>query len=522
MLDSMRRNANSWVFTLLFAVIIFVFAINFGPWAGRVGSDTSYAAEVNGRVISIAEFQSAYGNQIRMLQMFRPGYTNEQAEIDGLRSIVLDQLISQELLAQLSESHRLTVTDAELVSVIKKRVSNGDKPLDPETYHRWVYANFQTSEGQFEAQLKREMLAERMAEVLSTGVHVSDADVRTAFNAKNDLVSVDYIRVNPNYFPEPTMPADKELSAWVTAHESELKAYYEKNISQFRTTKQIRARHILAKADARSTPEQKAAARKKIEEAKRRVTEGKEDFATVAKALSDDGSAPNGGDLGFFGEGTMVPAFEAAAFKLSDGQISDIVETPFGYHIIKVEETKPPVHKEYADAKADIAKLLWMKEQRMQAARKYAESILAEMKSGKKIDKVSIKGIVRKPEGAPLGLNEVAPTLASTNLFNRSARFIPGLGLAPEVATAAFKLNKDTPYSSEVIVSGDNVFVVALKERKEPEEAQFAKDKDGLRASLANERKREFMQSYLDYLKKNAKIVRNPSIAKAGTATAEG
>src|SRR5258708_2590679 len=144
MLDSMRRHANSWVFSLLFAVIIFVFAINFGPWAGQVGGDASYAAEVNGRVITVAEFQSAYGSQMRMLQMFRPGYTTEQAEKDGLRSLVLDQLVGQELLAQLAETNNLAVTDHELVSAIRKRVSNdADKPLDSDTYHRWVYANFQ-------------------------------------------------------------------------------------------------------------------------------------------------------------------------------------------------------------------------------------------------------------------------------------------------------------------------------------------------------------------------------------------
>jgi peptidyl-prolyl cis-trans isomerase D len=514
MLASLRKNANSWIITLLFAVIIFVFAINFGPWAGRLGHDTSYAAKVNGQVITIPEFQSAYSSQMRLMQMFRPGYTPEQAEKDGLRALVLDHLVSQELLAQLAESNNLAVTDHELVASIKKRIqTDPDKALDADTYHRWVYGNFQMSEGQFEAQLKREMLAERMVEVLSTGVHVSDADLKSAFDSKNDQTSITFIRINPSFFPAPSVPADKDLSAWAKSHEADLKAYYDKNSAQFHTSMQVHARHILAKADARSTPEQKAAAKKKIEDALKRVTTGKEDFATVAKAVSEDGSASTGGDLGFFGKGAMVPSFEEAAFRLKPNQISGIVESPFGYHIIKAEAIKPAVDKSFDDAKADIVKLVWTKERQMDEAKKYAEAIMLDVKAGKKLDQIHAKGLVKKEAGASVSFNEVTPILGSTNLFSKTSRFVPGLGLAPEVVAQSFKLSAQTPHLSEPIVSNDNLYIVELKERKKPDPEQFAKDKDALRASMVNERKRDFLQSYVELLKKDAKIVNNPSVA---------
>jgi parvulin-like peptidyl-prolyl isomerase len=99
---------------------------------------------------------------------------------------------------------------------------------------------------------------------------------------------------------------------------------------------QVRARHVLAKADAGADEPTRAAARGKAEQAHRRALAG-EDFAALAKELSDDASAAEGGDLGFFEKGRMVPAFADAAFALQPGEISAVVETQFGYHVIKVE-----------------------------------------------------------------------------------------------------------------------------------------------------------------------------------------
>lgn len=121
--------------------------------------------------------------------------------------------------------------------------------------------------------------------------------------------------------------------------DAEIDEYYSGNPDQFASPEQIRARHILIKVDAGADEAQKTAARKKIEEVLSKA-KGDADFAELAKEYSEGPSAPRGGDLGLFTRGRMVPPFEEAAFALKPGEVSGVVETRFGYHIIKVEERK--------------------------------------------------------------------------------------------------------------------------------------------------------------------------------------
>lgn len=199
MLDSMRRHANSWVFSLLFAVIIFVFAVNFGPWAGSAVPATLFAVEVNGRGVSMAEFQVQYDNRFAQYQRFFPNLTREQAEAQGFSRGILDSLVQRELLAQLAESYHLTVSDEELRQYLKQYLAAG-QDIDKEAYERWVSSTFHVSTGEFEAQRRRDLLAERMQEIIVSGVVVGEGDLKTSYVLKNDQVSLDFIRIDPEHF----------------------------------------------------------------------------------------------------------------------------------------------------------------------------------------------------------------------------------------------------------------------------------------------------------------------------------
>jgi peptidyl-prolyl cis-trans isomerase C len=132
----------------------------------------------------------------------------------------------------------------------------------------------------------------------------------------------------------------EQIAKDVKVTDAEVDEFYAANIEKFATPEQVRARHILVKVESGTTTEQKAAAKKKIEEVLAKAREGV-DFAELARDYSEGPSAPQGGDLGLFTRGRMVPAFEEAAFSMKAGEVSAIVETRFGYHIIKVEERKP-------------------------------------------------------------------------------------------------------------------------------------------------------------------------------------
>jgi len=166
----------------------------------------------------------------------------------------------------------------------------------------------------------------------------------------------------------------------VNITEEDARKYYSENQQQFEIPEQVRASHILIKPDT-SDPNvepalAKAAAKAKAEELLKQIKDG-DDFAELALANSGCPSSARGGDLGFFSRGRMVPAFEEAAFALEVGQVSDIVETKFGYHIIKVTDRKDASVTMFEQAKDDILKLLTQTRQ-AELAKEYIESLKAQ------------------------------------------------------------------------------------------------------------------------------------------------
>jgi peptidyl-prolyl cis-trans isomerase C len=143
---------------------------------------------------------------------------------------------------------------------------------------------------------------------------------------------------------------DKEVSEKIKVSDEETKSFYDENPQLFQQPEQIKASHILIKVEADAPADQKAEARKKIEAVQQKVQKG-EDFATLAKTYSEGPSGPRGGDLGYFQRGQMVKPFEEAAFSLKPNETSEIVETRFGYHLIKVDDKKPAKKMTYAEVK---------------------------------------------------------------------------------------------------------------------------------------------------------------------------
>lgn len=142
-----------------------------------------------------------------------------------------------------------------------------------------------------------------------------------------------------------------------TVTEADARAFYDKNLDKFTRNESVKASHILIGVDAKASAEEKKKAREKAEALRKEIAEGA-DFATLAKGNSTCPSSQRGGDLGFFSAGQMVPEFEKAAFALKPGEVSDVVETQFGYHIIKVTEKKPAEITPFKDVKGKIEEFL--------------------------------------------------------------------------------------------------------------------------------------------------------------------
>lgn len=159
---------------------------------------------------------------------------------------------------------------------------------------------------------------------------------------------------------------ESEAASVPAADEGKARSFYEQNPDQFKQPEMVRASHILARVEPDAGPEAKTQARAKMEGVLEQLSAGA-DFAEMARKHSDDGSAENGGDLNYFGPGQMVPAFEKAAFELKGGQMSGIVETQFGYHIIKVTDRRPGRTVPFDEVKSQIGEYLQQQQQREKA-----------------------------------------------------------------------------------------------------------------------------------------------------------
>jgi len=169
------------------------------------------------------------------------------------------------------------------------------------------------------------------------------------------------------------------VNSKVSVQDPEVKGFYDQNMERFKQGDSVHAAHILIGVPQGATPEQKTEAKGKATAVLKTIKAGG-DFATLARANSQDtGSAQNGGDLGFFPKGQMTPAFEEAAFKLKPGAVSPLVETPFGFHIIKVLERRPPRTAPFAEVSGQIKDFL-TQGQREQKLEQFVEQVKAKGK----------------------------------------------------------------------------------------------------------------------------------------------
>lgn len=496
MLNFMRRNANSWVMIFLFGIIVFVFVVNFGPWAGNNMQGIPHAAVVNNVPIPMSDFRTAYASQFARIKQFRPDYDQAAAEKDGLKQLVIDQLINRELLSQAGAKSHLKVGAVTLATELKERVF-GDEPFNKEEYARRINAFFQTSIADFEKQVAKEMVAQNMNEILATTVYISDDEVKREFVDQNTKVAVDFVKVDPMAFTASAV-SPETIKAFQEKNADKISAYYNENISKFVKEAEIKASHILVKRPANAGEAELKAAKDKAQKILDRL-KNNEDFAEVAKAESDDtGSKATGGDLGFFTAGMMVEEFSNAAFALKPGELSGIVESPFGFHIIKQTESRPKTEKKLEDASLEIAENLLKKQEQDQKAKTVANEALAQLKSGAAVANIKASGV----------------TADETEPFSRNANFIGKIGKASGIAEKAFTLSSEKP-TSDVIEANGAFFVLRLKSKTDADLAKFEEQKAAIKNSLLYPRKRAFTEQFVSQLKAKAKISYNEALLNA-------
>jgi len=469
MLDRMRRHQNLLKWSL--APLILAFGLFFVPRNPSAGAAPDVVlAEVQGETITVAEFQRRYNLQ---MQQYRNAYGGQISE-QMLRQLGIDQQILQALVdeqAMVAEARRqnFSVSDAEVrqrILSLPAFMENGI--FIGETRYRQLLSaqNPPLTTREFEDQLRQAILAEKLRTSVAGWMSVSDADVAAEFRRRNEKVKLDVVPLTADAFRSQVKVEDADLQQRFDANkesyrigekrkvkyallevekvretvqvpDADVEAFYTQNKAQYSTEGRVRASHILLKTEGKDDATVKAKAEALLAQAKAPNA----DFAALAKANSEDeGSAVNGGDLNYFGKGQMVPEFEAAAFSLKPGQVSELVKTTFGYHIIKVVDSQPETVRPVADVKPEIIEQLkWQKAQ--QQAEQIGKAMEAAIKSAADMEKVA---------------KERGITVVESPFFLRDEP-IGDLGAAPDVANRAFTM-KDGEVTPVLRVSRGWVF----------------------------------------------------------------
>lgn len=390
MLDFMRKKKNSWIIKAFFAVIVLTF-VGFGvDMSQRRNSQDSIVAEVDGISIGSQEYAGLYNQQLAYYKgLFKDKMDDETLERLNIGQSVLDSLISKALILGEAKRNRLRVSDREVQDKILKTPNfHQDGVFDMEYYQAILIANRLTPED-YEAGVEEQLLIEKMRSKALSEVSVTDEDIRKEYLRQNRALSIYYFNLSSEDYlsriditdeeakkfiedyPEPYLnPAQvrvaytyldrAEFAASLKIGTEVLKAYYDDNIRRYYRPKEVSASHILIRPTpgAEDAVAAKADARKKTEELLRKINSGS-DFAKLAEKHSEDhGSAKKGGELGFFGEGRMVKPFEEAAFGLKKGGVSGIVETEYGFHIIKADDIRGGTTKPFSEVKGEIRGVL--------------------------------------------------------------------------------------------------------------------------------------------------------------------
>jgi peptidyl-prolyl cis-trans isomerase D len=349
------------------------------------------------------------------------------------------------------------------------------------------------SPGKFEAALKDNLLFQKMMAAVRETVKVSDGEVRAAFDAESDRVSLQFLRVPLAAAERLVRPAPEEVKAFAAKEGARIEKHYQENAARFDQKRKVRVRHVLARAAPGGDD---AAARKKIEEASARVKKG-EDFARVAQALSDDEKTRDrGGELGFVTEGLFDEAFAQAALALEPGQVSAPVRTSSGWHLVKAEEVVPAKKTTLDEAREAIARELLTSDRARSLARERAQAALAQAKAGKL---------------APLKLGDQTVSPEDTGVFTRATAFVPKLGEAPELVQDAFaaKAGQALPKVYETLAGP--VVAVATK-RETPDPKAFDGQREALLTRLRNRKESQVEGAWLRSLRSGARVETNEAL----------
>lgn len=483
MLDILRQNSQSWLIKALFAIIILAFVITFGYSFNE--QKAGAIAYVNEIPVSRQEYLQSYKMTLDQLRSQAPNLDEEFIKQMGLKRQVLSQLADSILLNQQAAKLGINPSDVEIQqAIVAIRAFHKDGKFDQEQYRKVLQANGLTP-AMFEADMRQRQKVNTLREYVGAAAVVTEKEAKATFDFATEKCTARYAMFEGKNFEDKVAPTQEEIKTFYDENsdrfvipeavnaeyiifspetladpskvsDEEIVSYYDLNKAAYEQDEQVKGRHILVKVDKDADKADVAKARKRIDAIQKKIAKPT-DFAKVAEAESEGPSAARGGDLGWFGRGMMVPEFEDVAFSLEPGKVSEPVRSPFGWHLILVEDKKEKGIASLDDVRDDI---------RLRLAEDKAAENMADL-----LDEATARLTLDEP------LSKIAKELnlplQTTGLVNRSqAQAIDGLD--DEAINAIFGLPEGGVTETPVTIP--NGYMLAAKTKDKPSAIQPLED----------------------------------------------
>lgn len=512
MFDLVRKHTKIMM-GLMFLLIIPSFVLFGLEGYNRAQNKGTAVARVDGLDITQAEWDFAHKNEVDRVRESMPTLDVKLLESPEARYATLERLVRDRVLAAAATQLKLVTPDARLARDLQQNptiasLRKPDGALDMDRY-RQLLATQGMSPEMFEAQVRADLSSRQVLAGVSGSGFAPAADANLALSALLQRREVQVARFMPADFSAKVVVSDGDIEAFyqqnpalfqapeqatiefvvldldtikksLVVNEADLRTYYEQNAGRLSGQEERRASHILINAPKTASAEDRKKARAKAEEVLGSARRSPDSFAELARKNSQDtGSAPNGGDLDFFARGAMVKPFEEAVFAMKKGDISEIVETEFGYHIIRLTDIKVPKTRSFEDMRAQLEAEL----KKQQAQRKFAE-----------VADAFTNGVYEQPDS----LKPVAERLkldiqTANNITRTPATGASGVLASPKLLSAVFAPDSvEKKRNTEAVETAPNQLVSARIVQYTPARTKpLAEVRDAVRARLVAERSAE-------------------------------
>ena len=481
MFDFVRKHTKIMM-SLMFLLIIPAFVLVGINGFRSINGGGETVAKVGGQSIKQEEWDAAHKNDVDRLRASSPNIDVKLFDSPLAKYVTLEKMVHERVIAQAALDNHLITTDLRLARELQQNptiasLRRADGTMDMERYRALAAAQGLTPEG-FEARVRSDLTARQVEGAILTSALSPAAQTKVSLDAFFERREVQIATFTPADYSNKVNPSEADVEAFykanlplfqapetanveylvldldavkksIAVNDADVKSYYEQNAARLSGKEERRASHILITAGKDLPAAQREKAKERAAALLEQVRKAPDTFAELARKNSQDpGSAAKGGDLDFFGRGAMVKPFEDAVFAMKKGDISDIVESDFGYHIIKLTDIKSPKEKSFEELRPGIENDL----RTQQSQHKFAE-VAETFTNGVYEQSDSLKPIADKLK---------LEIKTATNVQRVPSADISGPLANPKLLTAIFSPDSiDKKRNTEAIEIGPNQLVSA-------------------------------------------------------------